>query len=114
MINDKNMTQDNEPNKQETSMQYRRKFKIYRAVFILILAIILVCLLVITSKDSGMPTPWWAYAEALSVFLSAFCRLISALFDGKLPDVAKKMNILSLVFLIVFIAIYIIDFFALR
>lgn len=114
MINDKNMTQDNEPNRKATNTRPRRMFRIYRSISTLILAIILVCVLVITSRQKGMPTPWWAYAEALSIFLAAFCRLISALFDGKLPDVAKKMNILSIIFLIVFIAIYVIDIFVLR
>lgn len=103
-----------EPQRTGDRKKASRKLRLVRAAMTLVLSIFLICILIITSKGAGLDTPWWIYGGSLFLFLGAFSRLVSVMFDGKLQDVSNKMKIISYVCLIVSILFYAFYFFALR
>lgn len=91
-----------------------RSGRLVRAALTLVLSVVLVCLIIISGKEAGKPVPWWLYGDVLMLFLGAFCRLVAALFDGKLPDVSKKLSTISTICYCIAVGFYIFYFFALR
>lgn len=108
------MANNNGPRRNGVARKASRNIRLLRAGMTLVMSIILVCILIVTSKGDGLETPWWIYGCSLFLFLAAFSRLVSVLFDGKLQDVSNKMKISSIVCLIISILFYLFYFFALR
>ncbi len=89
----------------------RTGYKIVRAIGGMVLAIILVCVLIISKKMDHTPLLWWEYLEPLFIFLAAFCRLCSLLYVNKLPAISKRFNLLAIIFLVLTVVMIIVDWF---
>lgn len=91
------------------------KYKIIRTLFLMVLMIGVIVMLLITraQQPGGLRAlRWWEFADVFFLFMFVFCRFVSVLFTGRIPDAARKMNIASLACAALAAVFFVIDYIA--